>query len=491
MSARPNVLIIYADQHRADCLGAYGNEEIRTPALDALAAGGTVFENSFCSYPACTPSRYSFLSGLPVWRHAGWSNHSTLSPDIETFPRIMRRTGYRTTAVGKMHFTPTYLDVGFDHLRLCEQDGNGRWDDDYHRMLMENDLIDLIDLADQRGEYRRRQDDAYWESWGSRESDLDEEHHSTTWIAQQALDEISTWHGDGNLLMVGFVKPHHPMDPPAPWSTMYDPAKLTLLPGWTEQCLDRDLAYRKGYFPHDKLTPEATRRTMAMYYATISQIDHWCAKLFDELKSRGLYDDTLIVYTADHGDYMGFHHMMLKGNHMYDPLMRVPLLMKQPGQSTSSRTNALVSCTDAAPTILSVAGCDRSDSMRGLDLTGDLTGHHAVLADGSRGRDIMVRTKSRKLLLRKEEELLFDLEEDPLELSDVSADAAYADDLARLRETATTWRDADASSETYVDERAPRIAAGNVPDIDDDHRERISGWYARKADATGRLNPHT
>ena len=111
---QPNVLIIHADQHRIDCLGAYGNKDIRTPNIDALAADGVRYDNSFCPHPVCTPSRYSLLSGLYVHEHRGWTNHTTLAPDIETFPKILRQAGYRTAAVGKMHFTPTYLDVGFD-----------------------------------------------------------------------------------------------------------------------------------------------------------------------------------------------------------------------------------------------------------------------------------------------------------------------------------------------------------------------------------------
>ena len=145
----PNILIIHADQHRYDCLGAYGNVEIRTPNLDALARDGVVYENSFCPFPICTPSRYSLLSGLYVHQHLGWTNHSTLPTGLATFPRVLREGGYRTAAVGKMHFTPTYLDVGFAQMALAEQDGPGRYDDDYHRWLQAVGLCDRLDLTDE------------------------------------------------------------------------------------------------------------------------------------------------------------------------------------------------------------------------------------------------------------------------------------------------------------------------------------------------------
>ncbi|MBF0244547.1 MAG: sulfatase-like hydrolase/transferase, partial [Planctomycetes bacterium] len=126
MKNKPNVVLIHADQHRSDCLGAYGNEEISTPNIDRLAADGLVFDNSFCPFPVCTPSRYSLLSGLYVHQHLGVSNLSTLPPGIVTFPQVFKEKGYRTTAVGKMHFTPTYLDVGFDNMLLAKQCGKGR-----------------------------------------------------------------------------------------------------------------------------------------------------------------------------------------------------------------------------------------------------------------------------------------------------------------------------------------------------------------------------
>ena len=113
MNNRPNILIIQSDQHRIDCIGAYGNSEIQTPHLDALSADGIRYQQSFCPYPVCTPSRYSFLSGLYVHQHMGRSNRSTLSPVIPTFPRVLCDAGYQTKAGGKMHFIPWGVDATF------------------------------------------------------------------------------------------------------------------------------------------------------------------------------------------------------------------------------------------------------------------------------------------------------------------------------------------------------------------------------------------
>src|SRR5207245_2134040 len=136
-------------------------------ALDALAADGVRYVNSFCSFPVCTPSRYSLLSGLPVHVHTGWDNHCTLPPGTATFASLLQQAGYATKAIGNMHFTPTYLDVGFSEMQLSEQDGPGRWDDDYHRYLRNLNLVDVNDLEDQRAEFRKNAPPEYWRTFGA------------------------------------------------------------------------------------------------------------------------------------------------------------------------------------------------------------------------------------------------------------------------------------------------------------------------------------
>ncbi len=479
-NSRPSILLIHADQHRFDCLGAYGNPDVRTPNIDALATDGVRYENSFCPFPVCTPSRYSLLSSQYVHQHLGWTNRSTLPPSIPTFPRVLRDAGYRTKAVGKMHFTPTYLDVGFEEMLLAEQDGPGRFDDDYHRWLREEGLVDRIDLMDQRREYRERAPDVYWETLGAMTSDLDEAHHSTTWIAERALETLETWEGGGNLLMVGFIKPHHPFDPPAPWDAPYDPDTLTLLPGWLEEPPARDIARNAGYFEHASLTEAQVRRTMAYYYASITQIDHHVGRMIDVLKQQGLYDDTLIVYTSDHGDYMGFHHLLLKGNYMYDPLVKVPLIIKHPGGLRAGEASeALVNNVDVAPTLLNAAGCTVPDATMGIDLSDPHAGRTHVFAEGWAGGEYMVRTPEHKLLWCRDpmQSQFFDLMRDPLEMENRIRDRAHASTVNRLRDGLLQWALFDAPSRPYVDHDAPVITGDNVPDRAGDHAEQMATYF--------------
>ena len=481
-TTRPNVLIIHVDQHRIDCIGAYGNKDVKTPHIDALAADGVRFDNSFCAYPVCTPSRYSLLSGMYVHDHSGWSNRSSLSPKFATFPKILRSAGYKTKAVGKMHFTPTYLDVGFDELVLSEQDGHGRWDDDYHRYLMNLDLVDRNDLEDQRSEYRKNAPEEYWQTFGALVSNLPEEHHATTWIGDRAVEMLEQWNTAGpSLLMTGFIKPHHPFDPPAPWDKMYDPDKLKLLPGWTDKCFSHDLKQNRGYFKHETLTEPALRRATAYYYATISQIDFHVGRIIKTLKDKNLYDNTLIIYTADHGEYMGHHHMLLKGNYLYDPLAKVPLIVKYPNsKNAATATDRLVNNIDIAPTICNITGCTPAQTMHGNDLAADTAGHDIIFSESGGGSQVMARTKKHKLILAtpRNENLFFDLEKDPHELNNLYDNPKYAKIIAPLEQKLTAWRHKGPKPKNLTD--GPIISGANVPPKDLSHRPAIIDYYNRK-----------
>lgn len=458
-----NVVVIMADQLRWDCLGLSGNPDVRTPNLDALADDGTWFDNAFCPAPVCAPSRYSLLTGLYPHQHLGISNRSTLAQGFETFPKVLRGLGYHTTAVGKMHLTPTYLDVGFDRLFLAEQDGDGRFDDDYHRELSQRGMIDLVDLYDQRSEYRSRAPGSYWESFGAEPSNLPEEWYSTTWIGDRAVGEVEKWDGGRELLFVSFIKPHHPFDVPERWSAMYDPVLLTLLEGWMQAVPETDTALDSGYFPHKDLTEAKLRRVMAGYYGSISHIDEQVGRLISSLRRRGLYDDTLIVFTGDHGEYLGYHHMLGKGNHMYEPLARVPLILKLPGQrSGPSRRSDLVSLVDVAPTVVAQVGGSLSDVV-GTDLAGGaVEGREAIFAESR--KEYMVRTHEAKLLVGSMgQQLLFDLNDDPLETTDLSADRAYAKMVEHHRGLLDGWLMWESAARSYRSDSEPLAKADNVP----------------------------
>lgn len=486
MNRRPNILLVHTDQHRFDCLGAAGNPEIKTPNFDTLAADGLLYRNSFCPYPVCTPSRYSLLSGLYVHEHQGWSNHSTPRPGVRFFPELLKEHGWRTKAVGKMHFTPTYLDVGFEEMSLAEQHGPGRWDDDYHRELKRLGLADIGDLEDQVKEFRNGASEEYWKTFGARPSELPEENHSTTWIGERAVKTLEDWDNAGNFLMVGFIKPHHPFDPPKPWDTAYDPENISLPTGWVSEQPAHDRAYNAGYFPNEKLTETALRRITAFYYAAVSHIDQQVGRMIETLKRKEIYDDTLVIFTSDHGEYLGFHHMILKSNYPYDPLFKVPLVIKFPGGRRRGETSeALVSNVDLAPTILGQAGIEPPEQMHGLDLEKNPEGREVVFCESR--REVAVRTRTRKLILPEKgagEPLFFDLEEDPLERNNLFGDPQRAEEIRDFREAALEWGGgAKRLTPVLVDEETRRITAPNVRWAGDGKREEVIAYYRKKVAA--------
>lgn len=467
MRKAKNILILQTDQHRWDCIGTYGNAEVKTPVMDALAKDGVRYNNCFCTHPVCTPSRYSFLSGQYVSRHGGWSNHCTLRPEIPTFPRTLAQAGWQTAAVGKMHFTPTYLDVGFQRMCLAEQNGPGRWEDDYHAELMREGLVDENDLIDQVEEFRAGADEDYFTSCGAMHSNLPDHFHSTSWIGRKAREALSKWDArESNLLMVSFIKPHHPFDPPRSFLDRYDPEVLTPLAGWSDTLADVDSCLDEGFFPNRDLTKETLRRVMAAYYGAISHIDQTVGDLIRCLKEQGLYEDTMIIVNSDHGEYMGYHHLLLKSNHLYDPLARVPLLIKYPGGDQAGGVHeGLFSSVDVTTEILTAAGVEVPESMAGIPIRQTSQGRARVVCEAGNGRRKMIRTRSHKLLLNGGicEDLFFDLDLDPLERINRLNDSGYRSIIENLRQEADRFgREQSGGYETLVDESAPQIKR---PDI--------------------------
>ncbi len=426
---KTNLLVLYVDQLRKDAIGPYGNHEVLTPALDLLAKDSMVFTNHFCSFPVCTPSRYSFLSGLYASEHCCWTNKSTLAAELPTFPRILADNGYHTVAVGKMHLTPTYLDVGFSEMKLSEQDGDGRFEDDYHLHLMGNDQIDGIDVIDQRSEYRKNAKETYFNSFGVEPSDLPQEFHSTTWVTHQALEVLEKWNPEGEALMVSYIKPHHPFDPSQHYLDMYKDTEVELLPGYTEQVPSWDLSYNQGYFDNTKLDENTAREMTKYYYASITQIDDGIRELIEVLKRKNLYETTQIIFSADHGDYLGFHHMALKQNHMYDPLLAIPLMIKYPGEK-SGICKALSDNTQIASEILDSLGIGTEvieNRINIFDTKKYVLAMNRQFTQGEEQTCYAVRSNRFKLLVSGSFESirLFDLKDDPLELQDRSQEQQF------------------------------------------------------------------
>ena len=401
----------------------------------------------------------------------------TIPEGLDTFPKLLTQQGYQTACVGKMHFTPTYQDVGFQKMHLAEQDGQGRYNDDYHQYLCDNDLIDAIDMRDQVWDLLSKAPREHLESFGTIPSNLEDKDYSTTWIGNQGIEMLKSSDENNNCLMVGFIKPHHPFDVPAPWSEESDPQNIPLLPGWTDTLPFLDEAFHRGFYDNRKLTPESLQKVMAQYYASITQIDYWVGQMIALLKERGFYENTLIIYTSDHGDYMGFHHMILKGNYMYDPVIKVPLIVKYPQQQHAGTIeDKFVSVIDITCTILDTAECVGSQNLwKQIEPLEDRS-RDTVFAE-TMGHQFMIRTQTRKLLYYPPgKSQYFNLEEDPLEMVNLYEDPNYQNEITSMKERLLNWLAMDAAPLPHVDEEGSIINGENLPDVPAESHQKMESY---------------
>ena len=451
---RPNILLITADQMRCDCLGATGHPVVRTPHLDALAARGVRFTNAYTTFPVCVPARLSILTGQYPHAHGTMGNRSMVPTSQPNIASLLRDAGYRTAAIGKMHFWPPYAEFGFEHMRLAEQDGPGWKVDDYHATyLAERGMVDIWDYWDQHKPYRAQAPQEYWDSFGARGSEIPEEHYHTTWIANETIDYIRRSSDRPFFIWTSFIKPHHPFDPPKPWDTLYDPASI---PPLQDQALalakplmtnggQRDP--RDAYFDLRKLTDGAYRKVAAHYYGAISHIDHHVGRILQALEERGELERTLIIFTSDHGDYMGDYGLILKSPGIpYDSLAKVPFIVAGPGCRRGETSDALVSLVDILPTAAAHAGVEVPDFVQGADLSPLLRSsaasspwREAVFCE-ARGIKA-VRTRTYKYLYNHSLQIeeLYDVSADPGELRNLADEPRYAGVKREMRERLLGW----------------------------------------------------
>lgn len=369
-----NLLLIMTDQQRADSLGCMGNERARTGNLDALAARGALFRNHFTPHQICSPSRATLFTGQLARRHGLTRNGVALAETEPMLSRDLQAAGYRTHGVGKFHFQP--ILAGAEH---CMPDSNAFWtlpeSQDWQGPFFGFDTVDILIGesvgATEGGHYARwlaeKAPDAAAlyapenalapgptdmdEVW---KSAVPEELHYNTWITERACEFLETAGADPFFLFVSYPDPHHPFSPPAPWCDLFDPEgmpdpdvcpeELIAMPSYLLDG-DRDEA-SKSYVdylrdpgpPREQGFLQTTRRislaslkqAMAHTYGMVSMIDAGIGQILERLDKLGLSDDTIVVFTSDHGELLGDHGLIRKGPSPYRALLNVPLIMAGP-----------------------------------------------------------------------------------------------------------------------------------------------------------------
>ncbi len=372
MGNSPNIVFILADQLRHDFLGCYGADFVDTPHIDALAARGIRYERAYSSSPVCVPARASLLTGLNAIRNGVLGNGTWLRPDlgacgIRTWPEFLNEQGYYTAGIGKMHFNPWDCRMGFQY-RIAAEDK--RWinvRDDYYHSLRAHGLNKL------HGE----QCPGYHEGKGAFVSPLPWEHSVDHFVGEEACRFIRTYGSDDPFaLMVSFPGPHCPYDPTAEYLAGVDPESM---PEAVPAVVADSARMRQGNIrgnlgawngvDYSDFTAEHKRVIRTHYAALVQQIDYEVGQVVASLEEQGLLDNTVLIFTSDHGDYLGDHDLIGKGS-FYEASAHVPLIACPAGGMEREVYGGLVELGDVTATLLGLGGCQVPDYMDSLPLPG-------------------------------------------------------------------------------------------------------------------------
>jgi len=358
-----HILFIFCDQLRYDCIGALGNPFIQTPALDSLAKDAVCFDRCITPAPVCVPARLSMFSGQYSARTGNSNNNKKMSYNGEGFYSLLTKNGFKSCCVGKMHHVwDPYAPMGFSERHTQEEMSKN--EDDYTNFIKNGPYSYVFDYNGQRSEMY----------YVPQISQLPAEAHPTQWIGDNSVEFLDRCNPeDENIfLMSSFIHPHPPFCPPSPWNKLY--RSYDVIPPHIPENYD----YNK-YAPimHTKFSTKSldisnldVLRLRNYYYGCVSFVDYQVGRIIKKLKEKGMYDDTLIVLSADHGEMLGDFGNMGK-RCMLQPAAHIPLIMKVPGKSHEIRHD-VCSLVDIAPTFLSFAGIpyDKNE-YDGIDLFSD------------------------------------------------------------------------------------------------------------------------
>jgi len=351
---RKNILFITADQFRHDALGLHGAFPVRTPHLDRLAQEGCLFRNAYCANPLCVPSRAAIMTGQQSHENGVYYNDQNWPRETPTIPSLLAEGGFYCSKVGKTHFQPPYRYAGFHKII-----GDFDLKDEYAVETATSDRPGWEGVIDRQ--YREKIQPTPMESY---------EPVVHTRIALEELSKIASRRECAGpeatepfFFWLSYKKPHTPCNPPEPYRSMYDPDSMrdAIRADRELENFPPDIQRSAGYWTG---IDEPLRRSfMARYLGCVTLLDDLIGRVLAFLETNGLRENTLIVFTSDHGDNLGDHHLQQKGN-LHDCSSKIPLIFQGPGIAAGRQVEDNVSLIDLMSTFLDYSGLlmpDRRD----------------------------------------------------------------------------------------------------------------------------------
>lgn len=405
MNKNKNILFITSDQQHFMTQGLL-NPEVKTPNLDRLAAMGTMFTRGYTVNPTCTPTRATFITGLYPSQHGAYSLGTKLPEDVPTVGDYLQKAGYKTTLIGKAHFQPlldhpkyrsvesnplqqnlefwrNFTDVdfyGFTHIELCRNHADEYHVGQHYAIWMEDQGFDWRPHFFKPAGTGETQQKYGWT--------LPEKYHYNTWITERTCDFLEKYAKNEEKFFhwASFPDPHSPYLVPEPWASMYKPEDVTVptvvagehdknpehfrltqekAPDYSKYN-EADGSSLHGFYTH-LVEHDEMAKNIAVYYGMVSYLDDCVGKILDKLEEQNLLDNTLIVFTSDHGHLYGQHGMTTKGAFHYEDLIRVPLLVSCKDQIPSGvQRDDLQTAVDLTPTFLEYAGVEIPCNLSGI-----------------------------------------------------------------------------------------------------------------------------
>ncbi len=362
---QPNILHLFTDQQRVDSICSLGHPFLQTPHLDWLARTGTAFTSAYTPVAECVPARACMITGMYADKTGCGSNADNMPPeDHPTLMSLLAGAGYRTHGVGKCHFTPNpWAMRGFHSRDTMEEIPEHPEGDDFLSSVRAAGFGHVLEPHGVRGEMY----------YVPQPSQLPAEHHPVQWVGDRCLDFLKKQSRLKSpfYLYAGLIHPHPPFTPPNPWHKLYRAPDMPLpyLPDNASELTCFINRFQNRYKYRDRgLDLNLIRCIRAYYYACVSFIDYQVGRLLKQLETMGELDNTLIVFSADHGELLGDFGCFGKRS-FHDASQRVPLLARQPGRfKKGGRCDVAASLVDLLPTFLSVAEASVPPECDGVDL---------------------------------------------------------------------------------------------------------------------------